>query len=461
MNPIDYRVQVAQPFLAGLQGFQAINQVMDQQAARAEAQRQAEMQRQAQMRQQEALGAYFANPNPTAQDYAKVLAAAPQLREQLGAGWSAMNEEQRKNNFSFGSQAYSAALSGKPEQAAQMFRDRATAIRNAKGSEQEAAAHEAIAKLVEQYPQYATRMIGLRLAAADPDRFSTIMQTLGQENRAEAKASAELRQAIATANKAESEAQTAAVAAKYADSAAVLDLQKKGWDIKALEADTEFKRQNTRIAYLNAQIARETNELKRQELQVKLDEAKEAREAKAREKESNFTDAMTQLDDALQLVDEIRSSPSGLWWATGATADTAAVPGTGARTTAGKIEQLKNALAAPNLEKLKGAVSDKDIEFIKNIAANLDRRQPTADVEREIAKIEATLLRGRQDTAKRFGAPVPERRRLTPATETTTVAAARSPEESAPVQITSDAEYNALPSGATFVAPDGTVRRKP
>jgi len=33
--------------------------------------------------------------------------------------------------------------------------------------------------------------------------------------------------------------------------------------------------------------------------------------------------------------------------------------------------------------------------------------------------------------------------------------------QSAPVAINSDSEYDALPSGATFVAPDGTTRRKP
>lgn len=34
-------------------------------------------------------------------------------------------------------------------------------------------------------------------------------------------------------------------------------------------------------------------------------------------------------------------------------------------------------------------------------------------------------------------------------------------QSNAPVRIQSDAEYNALPSGATFIAPDGTTRRKP
>jgi hypothetical protein len=33
--------------------------------------------------------------------------------------------------------------------------------------------------------------------------------------------------------------------------------------------------------------------------------------------------------------------------------------------------------------------------------------------------------------------------------------------ESGPKRIASDAEYNALPSGATFIGPDGKTRRKP
>jgi hypothetical protein len=35
------------------------------------------------------------------------------------------------------------------------------------------------------------------------------------------------------------------------------------------------------------------------------------------------------------------------------------------------------------------------------------------------------------------------------------------PPSAGPARISSDSEYNALPSGATFTAPDGTIRRKP
>jgi hypothetical protein len=35
------------------------------------------------------------------------------------------------------------------------------------------------------------------------------------------------------------------------------------------------------------------------------------------------------------------------------------------------------------------------------------------------------------------------------------------PGAAAPTKISSDADYNALPSGAQFIAPDGTTRRKP
>jgi hypothetical protein len=52
-------------------------------------------------------------------------------------------------------------------------------------------------------------------------------------------------------------------------------------------------------------------------------------------------------------------------------------------------------------------------------------------------------------------------KKLTPAAKKEFDAVRGKTTESAPVAIKSDAEYNALPSGATFTGPDGQTRRKP
>ena len=90
---------------------------------------------------------------------------------------------------------------------------------------------------------------------------------------------------------------------------------------------------------------------------------------------------------------------------TGASSFMAAVPGSDARTTAGKISQLQDSLAAVNLDKLKGAMSDKDIAFLRNIASNLDRGQDEKSFAAELTKIEGVLKSADTRLRAKFGMP--------------------------------------------------------
>jgi hypothetical protein len=301
-------------------------------------------------------------------------------------------------------QVYAAAQNGRPDVAATLLKDRAAAMRNS-GNEKDAKAAETMAEWATSHPESFKTTAGLMLSSAmGPDKFATTFATLGDQGRAAEKAPSELKKSEADAAKAGSEAKTAAVTAKYADSAAVAELEKKGWDVKALQAEIEYKKQSSRIAAMNAAISREGNDLKRQELKLKIDEAITARDTKVREKVSDYESQRAQLEDGFNLVNEIRNHP-GLGGAIGKSAFMSAIPGTDARTAAGKIEQLSNTLAATNLDKLKGAMSDKDIMFLKNIGSNLDRYQGEEAFKKELAKIEDVFVRNEKMLRKKFGAP--------------------------------------------------------
>jgi hypothetical protein len=73
------------------------------------------------------------------------------------------------------------------------------------------------------------------------------------------------------------------------------------------------------------------------------------------------------------------------------------IEGTKAYDFSKKVEQLSNALAAPNLEKLKGAMSDKDIMFIKNIATKLSTGLTEEAFKKEVDKLDKIIEKTAKD----------------------------------------------------------------
>ncbi len=111
-----------------------------------------------------------------------------------------------------------------------------------------------------------------------------------------------------------------------------------------------------------------------------------------------------------------------------------------------------------------GNVSDKDIELLQTELTNLNAEQNPEIFKENLATfrqhmIDALEIRRQtyKDTYKE------EAPRWTPATTPPPVGVPdpNRPGGSAPVKITDDAGYDALPSGAQFVGPDGQLRQKP
>lgn len=401
MQPFDYTLQVQQPFQSAVQGFQIGSAIQKQQeqAAALEAQKRA----QAQMQMD--LANLAGNRSATAADYAAMMTRYPQLSEQLKRASETMTGDQQQAFIRGASPILAALQNQRPDVAEKLLRDSAQAKRNS-GMEEEAKQDEMLAEMTKLNPDIARSGIAFRLSALPGgDKLIDSIGKMGQEDRAAAKAPAELRKANADAVAAEADATTKGVTAQFAERNALADLETKGWNVKALQADIRYKDQSTRIAAMNAAIAREGNDLKKEELRLKVAEATDKLNTAVRERVAEFDSGMSNIDAAKTLIAEIRQSPTALYLATGATAGTGYIPGTATRTVAGKLEQLQNTLAAANLDKLKGAMSDKDIAFLKNIATNLDRNQRPEDVVAELAKIEGALDRGAKGLAKKYGAP--------------------------------------------------------
>ena len=254
--PINYSVDVQNPFEAALGGFKLG-------AAGAEAQMQAQAREQA-LKAQTELKTLFENPNATAADFARVSSFLPKDQaESVRKSFEIMTTSQQQNKLQQSGQVYTAIKSGQPDIAKGLLRDQADALRNS-GREQEAKATETYLQLIDINPTGSQATIGLMLATlpGGKELLENIDKTLST-GRAEALAPSALRDAVAKAEKAvadatvaqstaanasekakadadlaKAQAAKAQVDAKYADQTTLAELKKKAADIGLTAAQT-------------------------------------------------------------------------------------------------------------------------------------------------------------------------------------------------------------------------------
>jgi len=237
MQPINYAVDVQSPFEAALGGFKIGAGVAEIEAAK-----QARVKAQA---TQTELANLFKNPNATAADYDRVVAILPKDQAAIVTqGFERKTKEQQQNDLRMGAEVYSAIKSGNLPVAKQRLTDKANALRSS-GREDEAKATEDSINLIDLNPTGAQATIGLYMARLPGgtdflNNADKVLSTI----RLETQAPAELRQKIASADKAESDAKTAQATATSAPEKAKADaaLAKAQADTAAIKL--EYARTN-------------------------------------------------------------------------------------------------------------------------------------------------------------------------------------------------------------------------
>ncbi len=407
MDPINYQLDVVNPFESTFKGYQqgfgirAANEQRDL----AQKQQQAAMAQQKQQR--DALQSLMSKRDAGAEDYANATLLIPGMREQLKQAWDTKNTAQQQSHLSDLSQWSAAIQNGKPKIASDAMRQRADAMEATAGAPtRESQALRAQAGVIEEHPEFGNYMLkSLLVAHPDGGKVIDSIAKMGGERRADQLQPALVNKGVADASTAQAEAKIKGVDAKYADSKALLDVEKKGWDIKKIKADIDIARESNRIATMNAVANRESNALKRQELQAKIGDAVREREEKIAGKVAQAETEIAGVTDTISLIDEIFADPSSLKAVTGGSAWKGAIPGTENRTMAGKVDQLTNMLAAANLDKLKGPMSDKDIQFVKRISGNIDRYQDEDKFAGELTKVRDIMKRAESKLRAKYGAP--------------------------------------------------------
>lgn len=383
VQPIDYLAQLQQPdisgqFIGGLQTGQALK-AQQQQKEQAE-QYSADLQQ------------YLAEP--TAQGAAAMTAKYPKQREAFKQAWDIQSKDQQDANFLAGTQVYSAIQSGRPDVAAQVLDENITAMEN---SGQDSSALKTIRETLQRDPKITGAQIGLTLSSLEPDRWAKV----ATEMRSAEQAPFELTEKQAKAQK-------AAVDAKFAESTAVQDLAKKGWDIAKIQNDIGISRQNSQIAAMTAGLKRETNDLKRQELQQKVQSAQVKRDAEVLEKTAQVETGRASIDNMLNSADRILKTPVGVI-SSAAGPISSKLPTLSSDTA--DLEELVNTMASqafmaqiPNLKGM-GALSNAEGEKLQSSLQNLSLRQSPERLIENVQEAQRLMLKARSTLADRYGVP--------------------------------------------------------
>lgn len=401
MQPYDYTIKapnIVESYNKGV----AIGLARDEAELANQAKQQAILQQQAaleaEQRRQQMIAEFQAKPNPTGADYGRLIVADPKNSEAFKRAFETTSQAQRENAFSDASQLFAAVNVGNLEVANQLLDQRIQAAENV-GDQRGAQQFDTAKKLLAQSPDMAKLVMASVMHGIDPEKATKVIDS-----------SNKMILAPIEQRKAEAEASTAEVGAKFAEREKLAGLEEKGWNIKNIQSLIQDRKADQAIKAIQVQLSQEGNSLKQQELQLKLDERLAARDEKIAAKVSDFETSKVQIEDSRELLKEIFSDESSLRAVTGTFAFKGAIPGTENRAMAQKIERLQNSLAMGNLDKLKGAISDKDIAFLKSASASLDRYQDEDQFIKELRRIESTLDRAEDSLNRKFGVPKVDRR---------------------------------------------------
>ena len=332
--------------------------------------------------------------NPTAQSASAMMAKYPESQKAIAASFDTYDKGQKEDIFKAGTQAYSAIQNGKPEIAMDILDQRIAAAEN---SGQDTSDLVSLKQSLERNPQSAGAGLALTMSALNPDAWGKI----AGEMRASAKAPSELTESQAKAQK-------AAVDAKFAESAAVQDLAKGGWEISKLQNDIGISRQNAQIAAMNAATAREGNSLKKQELQLKLQEKIDARDAKVNEKAAEVQSSRATIDNMLNTADRVLNTPMSVIGSAAGPISSRAP--TLSQDTA-DFEELVNTLSSqafmaqiPALKGM-GALSNAEGEKLQASLQNLSLRQSPERLVENVKEAQRLILKSRATLSDKFGVP--------------------------------------------------------
>jgi hypothetical protein len=408
MQPINYGVEIQDPTQSFLSAFKTGAAIQDVGLK--------QQQQQQQMANQKVILdglAKIRQPGATVDDVANLAMILPKDQsETVLKAFALKTDAQKQNALSSAGKVVSALFAGENDIAQNYLTEQAAAMRNS-GNEEGAKFLETWRGVTEVNPTASQNFFTaelLRLPGGDKIVENIIK--LGGERRAEAKAPAELTEAQA-------KAQSAAVAAKFAESNAVKDLERKGWDITKIQSDMAIAKQNAKIAAMNAATSRESNAIKREENQLRLREMIDKRDTAVREKAAEVESARADMDNFLNTADRILATPKSVIGS--AAGPVSARMPTLSQDTAdfeALVETLGSQAFMSQIPKMKGsgALSEREGDKLQASLQNLSLKQSPERLIENVKESQRLILKARSTLSKKSGLPdtIPD----TPAVQT-------------------------------------------
>lgn len=319
---------------------------------------------------------------------------------------SAIGEQQQKNEFLIGAQALNALNRGDVA-AARMIVDQQ--IEAAQNSGADVTGLEAIRSSLDVDPSIVQ------------GQLSAILSTINRENFKDLVAAPYLSaREMATTDEARAKAETAAVAAKFAESNAAADLARAGWDIAQIQQNMGVQRANQEIAVLEAARKRTTDELQQRELELKISEAERKRDLAVSDARFANEAAYADFSIGLSNVQSVLETPMRVIEAATGPVDQMFL--TISEETADfeeKINTLKSQAFTAQVEKLRGfgSLTDTEGRRLESLAGSLELRQSPQQLLSTVRNIESLMNKGLEKARKKLGLPPQEPQQAQPAAQ--------------------------------------------
>lgn len=402
MQPMNYIINTGNPANAFSQGAEQTLGLMGAVNQQRLLQQKAEQQRianeQAIVRQQRFQEVAL---NPTAGAVQKLMIEFPELSEQFKRSYDSLNDSEKEDAIATSYSVVSALKQGKADIAKAELDRKIEAAKNA-GDAGRVQKYQMLRDGLVASPEGTLfGLQGLLFAGMGGEKYAQAVSTLDKNER-----EAELQPSVL--KESEAKADKAAVAAKFAESEAVMDLEKRGWDIQKIKNDIQVSRQNVAIAAANAAVTKANSETARQEAQIKLQELIDKREATINEKVSTAETARADIDNFLNTADRLVKNPL-LNRVIGPIEGrmTSAPLSDDAADAIAMIETLQSQVFLTQFAKLKGAgaITEKEGEQAQKALSNLTRKQSEKQFLANLNEARRIMLKGRAELARKYGIP--------------------------------------------------------
>lgn len=411
MQPIDYlqgdNVNLGQSIASGILLGSQIRSLQDRQQDRQQAQMLAEQNQQQQLLQQqqqqqraqmlEDARVLAVRPNASPQDRLTYLSLMSdhQKAKQMQEAFASMAPDVVSNNLKQIAKTAALLNSPKPELGIKQLETMQTAARNS-GDMEEVQEITQMISAAKTNPSAIADTLALMAASMNDD---------GKKFYDKYQSSLSLRTDVA---KKEAETKTAQTTAKYSESTALQSLEKQGWDISKIKADINYQKEASKIAAMNAQIAREANALRREDLKIQRDERQRKIDEEISNKVADYETAKGSIENLKSTVSKALGYDMDV--IKSATGPVAQYIPTVSEDTA-DFEETINTLGSqaflamiPTM-KGTGALSEQEGKKLESSLASLSLRQSPGQLINNLKTVNTLMEKAKKTLDVKYGAP--------------------------------------------------------